>query len=300
VEIHQLEYVLAVAKYQNFSLAAEEIAVSQANLSQQIKKLEKELGVELFRRSTRSVQLTSAGEEFVRHAERILEDIQQIKNLMGKHTNLNRGKIRIGAIKTIAYLGIASIISRFQQTYPGIQLELYEAHSFDLIKKLQASEIDVAFINAQSEQFPDVEFHPLIRDELVVVTPSGHRLGKKKVVEVSELANEKFLVLKNSTIHRSLVDMCRQAGFEPNIILAGSQIETIRGLVEEGIGISLFSSRVAFSLNSTKIAPLFLKNPIRIQTGLAVARKRHPLATKAFKEFVLQSEMKFLWFNKSK
>ena len=105
MELYQLEYVLALANYQNFSKAAGEINVSQSALSHGIKKLEKQLGVELFVRNKKSVALTEAGEEFVIYAQRILDEVKKAQNAMLEHAKSLKGTIKIGAIPAITYQG---------------------------------------------------------------------------------------------------------------------------------------------------------------------------------------------------
>ncbi len=199
MEIHPLKYVLELEKRRNFTLAAEHLFVSQAALSQQIKKLEAELGIELFVRTTRSVQLSPAGEEFNVFAKRILSEIEQSRIAVLEHTDLKKGYLKIGAIRTITYLGITAEIAAFQKEYPGIHLQLFEENTDELIKKLNTYEIDVAFINAPFVSQNDFDFYPLITDKLVLVIPSSHVLANRKVLHsLSEVSKEKFLVMKSS------------------------------------------------------------------------------------------------------
>ena len=123
MELHQLQYVLEVAKRRHFTKAAEEIGVAQSSLSQQITKLEEELGIKLFERTTRSVYPTPAGEEFLMYAKRILEDINTVKQSMQSHIGLTRGKITIGAITTLESIDFVALITAFHQTYPGLHLK---------------------------------------------------------------------------------------------------------------------------------------------------------------------------------
>ncbi len=113
MEIHQLEYFLAVEKYRNFSTASLEICVSQSTLSQQIKKLEDELGVKLFIRYSRSVRLTPAGEDFLVHAQRIVSEIQQSRETIQKYISFDKGSIKIGVFPNMACLGLNKIITSF-------------------------------------------------------------------------------------------------------------------------------------------------------------------------------------------
>ncbi|WP_102348886.1 LysR family transcriptional regulator [Bacillus sp. Marseille-P3661] len=288
MEIHQLEYVIALSKYMKFSLAADEISVSQSTLSDQIKKLENELGVQLFIRSTRKVQLTSAGEDFLAYAKRIISEIENARSCMFEYSNLMKGKIKIGALSTITYLGITSVIANFQKDYPGFEMEIFEENSDTLLKKLSTSEIDVAFISYPYIANFEFDFYPLINDRLVLLVSSTHPLAERKEVSIEELSKEKFLMIQSSTgLQNSLVQLCRDAGFEPNIILKSSHVETIKGLIEEGIGITLFANRIAASISNEKTAIIELKEPVKRVTGLALSKNNRLLSTKTFKDYVL-------------
>jgi LysR family hydrogen peroxide-inducible transcriptional activator len=120
MEIHQLSYVLAISKYSSFSVAAEHENISQPTLSQQIKKLEKELGVDLFIRNTHSVRLTNAGEEFIAYANRILSEMNKAQNAMLEFTHLNKGIINIGVLPIISFLGLTHMIADFHNIYPAL------------------------------------------------------------------------------------------------------------------------------------------------------------------------------------
>ena len=295
MEIHQLEYVVAVDQYQHFSLAAEQINVSQPTLSHQIKKLEAELGVQLFIRTTRSIQVTEAGKEFITYAKRILSDIEQAKQAMMEHANLKFGHVRIGAIPNMTYLGITALIVQFKANYPGINLSLYEDNSESLFKKMNNHEIDVAFINTPNTP-PDVaEYYPLIQDHFVLFVSQNHRLSDKKIVSLTELSQEQFIIFKMGTnLQNRFVKLCKEAGFKPDIILESGHIETMKGFVEEGIGILFASKRAALSMVSNKTAIIQLTPTMERITGLAIGENSNLLSTKAFRDYILMNKHKIM------
>ena len=118
MEMHQLEYVLAVAKYNNFTRAAEEIRTSQSSLSQQIGKLENELGISLFMRTTRSVQLTPAGAEFVTHAKRIMAEVAKARLCINEYVSIEKGNLTLGVIAVVGHSNIPKLIVSFQNNFP--------------------------------------------------------------------------------------------------------------------------------------------------------------------------------------
>ena len=127
MDIYQLEYVLAVAKYRNFTRASEELNISQSSLSQQIAKLEDELGVRLFERTTRSVYPSPAGIDFIKHATKIMDECNLAKQTVKKYISAELGKIIIGYIPIIGVYGIPSLITSFQERYLKIKVEFLEA-----------------------------------------------------------------------------------------------------------------------------------------------------------------------------
>lgn len=293
MELHQLEYVLALEKYMKFSLAAEKISVSQSNLSDQIKKLEAELGVQLFERTTRKVELTYAGEKFIEYAKRIINEVENAKHAMLEFSNGETARIRIGAYSTITYLGITSMIAKFQKQYPGYDIEITEANSDELFIKLNSSEIDMAFLTFPYIGNLNYSFYPLIKDKLVLFVSKENKLAQKKTIRFADLANEKFLLINSTTAFQNLiVQHCLNAGFQPNIILKSSLVETIKQLVEENMGISLFSKRVADAIVSPKTTIVNFETEEKRITGLVIPKNQENLyGIQTFRDFILQQKL---------
>jgi LysR family transcriptional activator of glutamate synthase operon len=291
MEIYQLEYFLAVERCRSFSAAALDICVSQSTLSQQIKRLEDELGVMLFVRGPRSVRLTPAGEDFVIHAKRILAEIQRSREAMHMYTNFNKGGIKIGAIPTIAYLGFNKIISNFMKNYPGIRIEIHEANTDDLLKLLQEKKINVAFITSPYSSDSEIDFYPFVTDRVAVMVSNSHPLANEIIIDLSDLSQENFLMIKSSSGYRqALIHACNQAGFEPRIILESSHVEMLRGFVEEGIGIALMGYRIAQCISSKSISIIPIRQVlVDRKNGLAIPRyRRLPLTVQLFRDFTLK------------
>ncbi|ALS24985.1 MULTISPECIES: LysR family transcriptional regulator [Paenibacillus] len=292
MEIHQLEYILAVEKYKSFSLAADEVCLSQSALSHSIRKLEEELGVRIFERTTRSVQPTPAGAHFLIYAKRILGEIKRARQVMLEYNNLERGHMVIGAIPNISYLGLTALIASFQKAYPGIHIEIRDGNSDELIKWLQVSEIDAALLtHLHNENYEKtIDFYPLMSDQVVLITHAAHPLAHKKIIDLAEASKEKFLSIKPGYGMRSLCEQaCQEAGFVPNIMYESSQVETICGLVAEGLGVALLTSRVVKFIRRPGIAIVRLKKEIKRTTALAIPRGPDiPTVHAAFRDFTMQ------------
>ncbi len=292
MEIHQLEYIVAVEKFKSFSLAAEEICLSQSTLSHQIKKLEEELGVQIFERTTRSIQPTPAGAQFLIFAKKILGEIKRARQIMVEFNNLEKGKLVIGTLPNIGYIGLTSLIATFHKNYPGIQLELRDANSDQLVKWLQTSDIDAALLTHTFNQdhYKLINFYPLFEDEFVLIVSKTHPLANRKKINLAEASEEKFLSTKASQGVRNLVvRACRDAGFEPDIIFESDNLETICGLVAEGLGVALLSTRVVQYLPRPNLAILRLSKKIKRTTALAIpCETLTPSVVTVFRDFTFQ------------
>jgi DNA-binding transcriptional LysR family regulator len=292
MDIYQLEYALAVAHYQHFSHAADEICVSQSTLSHQINKLEEELGVRLFKRTTRTVYLTAAGEEFIAYATRIMSEIKQAKQAMRQHAMAERGQIIIGAIPTIGLLKLTTALAEFQRSYPNLQMDIQEDFSGRLLEMLLASEIDVGLLTPPSGSLlcNNICYYPLISDELVLTVHRNHPLSTEKIIHLNAARNEKHIIMKpNNGLRTIVLDACRNAGFEPNIVYQSRQVETVLGLVSEGLGVALMTSRVANYLKQPAYAIVRLHDAPKRVTALAILRhERHSPAVKVFQSFMIE------------
>jgi len=291
MEIHQLEYVLAVVKHHHFSQAAESICICQSTLSHQINKLEGELGVRLFDRTTRRVNLTPAGKEFAAHAANIIAELQLTKYHMQQYVVLEQGKIKIGAIPILGMLGLTSIIAAFQKSHPDVHLEILEDASNKVLETLLTAEIDVAFLTPPQNyaQYTNIQFYPLISDKLVVIVNQDHPIAKKRTIDLATLKDERYICMKlNYGMRRISINACHNAGFNPNIVYETSQVETISSLVGEGLGIALLTSRVAMAVQNPSISIVNLYNAPKRVTALAILQQDHlsPVVT-AFRKFTL-------------
>lgn len=290
MELHQLRYAVAVAKHQNFTRAAAEICLSQPSLSQQITKLEEELNVTLFERNTRKVILTSAGRTFIDHAQRILLEIEHIHRSMQEHAGLLKGKFIIGVIPVIGKLKLSALITSFQKNHPGLDIHIIEGGSCVLFEQLCLSKIDVAILTPPiTQETGMVNFYPLINDELVLVVHSSHSFAAKGIINLAEAANEKFIFSNSTTsAYGIMMQACRTAGFEPQAACECSQVETVMGLISNGVGVALFSSRVAYSHIEPQISIVRLNNSPSKSTVLATLKRNHQLPTvSVFRDFTL-------------
>jgi len=239
MEMQQLRYVVAVARNGNFSRAAEQCHVAQPSLSQQIQKLEDELGERLFDRMKREVRLTPHGEAFLRRAVRILEEVDAAKREMTDAQDLLRGTLTIGVLPTIAPYLLPQVMAQFAEMFPGVETVVQEDTTARLLKLAHGYEIDFA-LASQPIRDERLEVKELFSEELLLALPPGHPLARKRSVTVADLAGESLIVLKEGhCLGDQVLDFCDRRDVKPKISFRSAQLETVQALVAAGLGISL-------------------------------------------------------------
>lgn len=239
MELHQLRYVLAVAQTGNFSRAALRCNVSQPSLSQQILKLEEELGERLFERSRQQSRLTAAGERFLPRAARILDEITEAKREAQDAHDLVRGEVSIGVLPTIAPYFLPPIVAAFRKKHPGVSIVIHEETTAVLHKLAAGYEIDFALASLPFAD-PQMEVVPLFSEELLLAIPPGHPLAREQTVPAAEVGRHPLVVMKEGhCLGDQALDFCAKRGLRPAIVSRSAQVETIQSLVVAGLGLSL-------------------------------------------------------------
>ncbi len=287
MELHQLEYVRAVAKFQNFTRAAEEINVSQSSLSQQINKLENELGVRLFERTTRRVKLTPAGVDFVAHANNVLQELDDANRHIQEYLTVERGHIELGVFPAIGSFNLTELIADFQKSFPGVKLSFREAECEELVEMLMDSKINLAFLSEFDTD--EVEFYNLLVDEVGLIINPFHPLAVQQSVSLAQVANEDFILpYQTSGLYKSFESACREAGFSPNVVYYCSHIDTNVGLVKSNMGIGVLSYRTALR-HENEVKVLRIVPPVIRKISLAAPKNnKYSPAVSVFIKFALQ------------
>ncbi len=239
MEMHQLRYVVAVARTGNFSRAAEQCHVAQPSLSQQILKLEDELGERLFDRLKRSARPTALGEAFLRRAVRILEEADAAKREATDARDLLRGTVTVGVLPTIAPYLLPAVIVAFTEKFPGVEIVVQEDTTERLLELAHRYEID--FVLA-SHPIRDgrLEIRELFTEELLLALPPGHPLTRRRSVRATDLEGERLIVMKEGhCLGDQVLGFCDRRDVTPRISFRSAQLETVQALVRSGLGISL-------------------------------------------------------------
>lgn len=241
MDIRQLKSFIVLAEMLHFGQAARRLHISQPPLSRQIASIESELGTPLFSRSSRSVQLTPAGEVFYHHAQNILLDLEAAVHAARATARGEQGSLRVGFTMYAAWNVLPGLIKCYSNAFPSVAVDLEETLPRNMQQALERGNIDVG-IGFQLTAPHDLSSRILLREPLCAVLPQGHPLSNTKQISVSELACERFVTFPKKTapvLHDAVMDTCRKNGFEPDIQLETHLQQTIVNLVAEGLGIAL-------------------------------------------------------------
>jgi LysR family transcriptional regulator, hydrogen peroxide-inducible genes activator len=241
MELHQLRYFCAVAETGTFSRAAQRSHVSQPSLSQQILKLEDELGARLFDRLGRSVRLTEVGRAFLPRARAVLHDLEAARSEVVERKASISGPICVGVIPTIAPYFLPGILASFSRKWPQAQITVVEEITPLLLEKLRAGSMDVAIValplGVRSHEFES--FH-LMTEKVFAVLPKRHELSRRRAVSLSELQSEPFLLLRDGHCFReTAVAACKRARLNPQVVFESGQFSSILSMVSAGLGVSV-------------------------------------------------------------
>jgi len=285
MELRQLAYLEAVVRHRHFTRAAEELHVAQSALSHQVARLERELGVELLARTTRSVEPTDAGLLVAARARAIAAETGALRAELDELRGLVRGRVTVGALLFGGELNIPALLASFTSAYPQIDVGLREGTVQRMVDGLEDGSIDLAFV-LEREPRDEYERAPLSSEELAVVMSAEHPLAAPRAIRISALARERLIGFEHGSSVRSVVDDAfERAGVNPRIALEGNDLALVRSLVAEGIGLAIMPRTFA-ELPGPPVALRRLSPPLRLTVALWWRRGRHlSPAARAFVEF---------------
>jgi LysR family hydrogen peroxide-inducible transcriptional activator len=285
MEIHQLEYLIAVAEEGGFTRAAEKLLIAQPSLSQQIKKLEQEVGQPLFDRLPRGVVLTEAGQRLLEYARRVLNEISDAKKRVRDVGDHVAGSVTVGAIPTIAPFVLPAAVRGCLQRWPGVTFTVIEDVTAHLFARLAHGELDVAIISS-SEGFPGIHVETVASEPLYLVVARGHRLAKRRRVSWADIREEPFLLLHDMhCLAGQVLQFCKQQPIKPCVVAWGEQLNTIAAMVSAGLGVSIVPEmfRAADRGSGRVYLPFAPPRPTR---ELCIARSAFRYRTNAARAFV--------------
>ena len=286
MEVRQLRYLVALAEERHFTRAAAREHVAQPALSQQIRRLEAEVGLALVHRTTRQVALTDAGEMLVQRARRVLGELDAARAELQELSGLRSGRVTIGAMQTVGAFDLSLLLATFHERHPGVELAIREEPSDTLAAMLRTDELDLAILSVTDRiERRGLELERLTTEELVAVLPADHRLAGRARIRFAALADEDFIGFRDGWALRHVLEQASgEAGFTPRIAFESNEMPRIRNLVARGLGVALLprSGVEGDAARDVAVVALTEPRPMRDVTLAWRAGRRHAPAAAAF------------------
>ncbi|MBR0822696.1 LysR family transcriptional regulator [Bradyrhizobium liaoningense] len=276
IELRHLRYFVAVAEDLHFGKAANRLGISQPPLSQQILALEREIGARLFERSNRRVELTNAGMLFLKEAHEVLE---RVENAAVRAERIHRGQlgeVKIGFFGSAPFVeGFQKLIFDFRTKHADVDLVLQEMPTYQQVDAILDGRLDLGFVRPLQPKPASIQSIEIARERLMAVMRLDHPLASRQDdLTLADLAPEPMVLYAKSIgsgLYQKIVDLCRDAGFTPNVVQEANATPTMMGLVAAGMGISVLpESLMRLSLDGLKFLPL--RDP-KAQTAVWLAKR---------------------------
>jgi LysR family transcriptional regulator, benzoate and cis,cis-muconate-responsive activator of ben and cat genes len=279
IEIRHLRYFLAVADELHFGRAARRVGIAQPALSQQIRKLEAEIGAELFHRTKREVMLSAAGQALLRHARHALEDVVAGTEAARRAARGEIGSLTVGFVETAASTIVPRAVRRFRDERPDVGLTLRELSVDAQVEGLRSGALDIGIVRPPVDA-NELRFERVLDEPLVVAVPDGHRLAVRRRIAPRALAEEPLVLLARSSVpglYDQVIGLCEEHSGAARIAQEASSIQAVLGLVAAGLGVSVLPASVR-SLDRTGVAFIGL-SPSPTSSMLVSSRRgdRSPL-----------------------
>ncbi len=267
MDIEQIKCVVAVAHCGTFLEAAFQLNRSQSSVSKNVRRLEEELGISLFERTTRKVALTPAGEDFVAYGEQILTAYECILNSVDRHLHTNVNNLNIGSIYFGLNNRLAPLIARFLKLHPTMEIDMKEGTTTPLLKSLRTRELDVVFVssmyNPETEHShfadePEFRAFSCFKDPYYVIVSRNHRFANRKSLSYPELAGESFIATDRTmdVYHKAMQKTFASYGVPFNIIMYCTNIRSVLHMVSQNVGIAILSKQVVEEDDDLCMIPL--------------------------------------------
>ncbi len=292
MELRQLRYLVALADEQHFTRAAAREHIAQPALSQQIRRLEQEVGLALVERTTRRVTVTEAGQTLVARARRILSELDAANAEMQALAGVRSGHVMVGTMHTMGPVDVSHALAVFHQRHPDVELTVREQSSEELAEMLRDDVLDLAFLSVTDRmESHGLGLQQLVSEELVVVLPATHRLAGKRRLRMAELAGEHFISYREGARLRELLTLAaRHADFEPQIKLESNESERIKRLVARDMGVAILPRSDA-ERPGTEVAVAILTEPSLRRDITLACREGRRLAPAAAEFLELSKEL---------
>jgi DNA-binding transcriptional LysR family regulator len=285
MDIKHMQYVREVARCSSFTKAAEALHITQPTVSKMVKNLEDELGVEVFIRDGKRVQLTDAGQVILHHAEHILKSFENLTSELSDLTDLSKGSIRMGLPPMVGAPFFPKVMSRFREQYPGLIIQMVEDGS----KKIEAEvgngtlDMGVVLLPANPLLFDSFSF---VHESLRLIVHPSHSLAGREEAALAELAQDSFILFREDfALHDRIIKECVRAGFEPRVLYESSQWDFISEMVAANLGIAMLPETICSTLDPERVRVLSLVEPV-IPWQLAMIWRKDGYLSFAAREWI--------------
>ena len=264
--LNELRYIVAVAETRNFRRAAERVFVSQPALSLAVRKLEEELGVQIFERSPAEVTLTALGEQIVAQARRALEECERVRQIAGAGLEPLQGPLKVGVTDSVAPYLMPEVIPALKRRAPAMPLEIEENITANLETMLENGVLDAAII-ALPFGGPRIATQALYDEDFYAVVPADHPWANRRRVHAAELASQNVLLLNSGhCFSNQVVEACPELSHRGGRMLQGNSLETVRNMVASGLGITVLpasANQEKYRNSLTRAIPFVRPAPAR-------------------------------------
>lgn len=261
MELRHLRYFVAVAEEEHITRAAARLGIQQPPLSQQIKLLEQEIGVDLFSRSPRRIALNPAGKVFLSDARRILTQVEEAVARVRQFDLGKEGTVMVGLTGSASMNPrVARIIRGFREAYPLVSLQIEEGANHDLLNQLEEERLDIAFVRTPVERYPSLSISTLCHEPMVAALPASHPLARTpEPIRLAQLRDDDFLLFRRangSSFCARLLQACQSAGFRPRIVSETERMISAINMVAAGMGVAV----VPQALTSFRLEPVVYRD----------------------------------------
>jgi DNA-binding transcriptional LysR family regulator len=240
MDLHQLRVFQAAAKCGGFTLASQQLHLSQSTVSQHIKQLEEELGCQLFLRVGKRVLVTEAGNLLLQYSEKIFHDLKNAEMAVREINAMKRGAVRLGVGATTLTYRLPHILGDYNRRFPDIELIVLTGTTESLLEAVKSQHIDLAIVMSTPVSPPGLTITPLGREELVVVVNRDHPLARKSTLKAADLSSLRFILYEKNTAMQNLIDgYFKSLRVTPRIAMEVESIEAIKSLISAGLAASI-------------------------------------------------------------
>jgi DNA-binding transcriptional LysR family regulator len=288
MELRHLRYFVALAEERHFTRAAKRLHIAQPALSQQIARLEAELGTPLVDRTTRHVALTQAGTLLLAHARRMLAQEAAARAELDDLAGLRRGHLDIGAAQAMGPVDLARLLLGFHRRHPAVELTVREALSVDLDAAVHDDELDLAFVTG-SVRGDGIDSTQIATEELVCILGPAHPLAGRDLIRLTDLRHDSFVMFAGSaTIRRQVETATARVGYTPRVGFETSDVTRIRALVAAGLGVAIIPRSDARARGpKVTVAPIKDRGLEHTVSVCWRSARRHSPAARAFLDLAL-------------